>query len=229
MIKEIKRAGRRCIERAATYVGAGTLAWLALGAVSHGRLAAVESKERGGVVVKTASGSVQGEMEQGVLVFRGIRFAAPPVGSLRFRPPVPPAHWTEVRPALDFVPACPQVVDIDPTENNNSVMAEDCLAVNVWTPGADAKKRPVMVWIHGGGFYEASARNTWYDGATLARRGDVVVVTCSTAWVHWVSSSFQRSEVRTMLRAGISAFSIKSRRSNGCNRTSGRSAAIRTM
>jgi para-nitrobenzyl esterase len=77
---------------------------------------------------------------------------------------------------VDFAPACPQLVEIDPTENNNSVMAEDCLAVNVWTPQADAKKRPVLVWIHGGGFVEGSARNTWYDGATLAGRGDVVVV-----------------------------------------------------
>jgi para-nitrobenzyl esterase len=82
-----------------------------------------------------------------------------------------------VRSALDFAPACPQLVEIDPTENNNSVMAEDCLAVNVWTPRADEKKRPVMVWIHGGGFIEGSARNTWYDGANLAGRGDVVVVT----------------------------------------------------
>jgi len=68
-------------------------------------------------------------------------------------------------------------VDIDPTENNNSVMAEDCLALNIWTPGADARKRPVMVWIHGGGFISGSARNTWYDGAALAAHGDVVVVT----------------------------------------------------
>jgi para-nitrobenzyl esterase len=115
-------------------------------------------------------------MEKGVLAFRGIRFAAPPVGALRFRPPVPPAPWTEQRPALDFAPACPQLVEIDPTENNNSVMAEDCLAVNVWTPQADSKRRPVLVWIHGGGFVEGSARNTWYDGATLAGSGDVVVV-----------------------------------------------------
>jgi para-nitrobenzyl esterase len=81
-----------------------------------------------------------------------------------------------VRPALDFAPACPQLIHVDPVENNGSVMAEDCLAVNVWTPGADAKKRPVMVWIHGGGFSEGTARNTWYDGATLAGRGDVVVL-----------------------------------------------------
>jgi len=137
----------------------------------------VESKGTDGVVVKTALGPVKGETERGVLVFRGIRYASPSVGPLRFRPSIPPNAWTEVRPALDFAPACPQLVEIDPTENNNSVMSEDCLAVNVWTPGADNKKRPVMVWTHGGGFTGGSARNTWYDGARLADRGDVVVVT----------------------------------------------------
>jgi para-nitrobenzyl esterase len=76
-------------------------------------------------------------------------------------------------------------VEIDPTENNNSVMAEDCLAVNVWTRRADNKKRPVMVWIHGGGFVEGSARNTWYDGAKLAGRGDVVVVTVQYRMGAW--------------------------------------------
>jgi para-nitrobenzyl esterase len=146
---------------------------------------AVESKGTDGVVVKTASGAVKGEREQGVLVFRGVRYAAPPVGTLRFRPPVLPIAWVEVRPTLDFAPACPQLVEADPTENNNSVMAEDCLALNVWTPGADDKKRPVMVWIHGGGFVEGSARNTWYDGAKLAGRGDVVVVTVQYRMGAW--------------------------------------------
>ena len=137
----------------------------------------VVSNGTGGVVVKTANGPVQGETEGGVLVFRGIRFAEPPVGKLRFRPPVPPAPWSDVRPALDFAPACPQIVELDPTENNNSVMAEDCLAVNVWTPKADSGKRPVMVFIHGGANIDGSARNTWYDGTTLAERGNLVLVT----------------------------------------------------
>jgi para-nitrobenzyl esterase len=136
---------------------------------------AVESKGTGGVVVKTVSGRVKGEIEKGVLVFRGIRYAAPPISSLRFRPPTSPTAWSDVRPVLDFAPACPQLVETDPTENNNSVTSEDCLAVNVWTPRADNEKRPVMVWIHGGGLIEGSARNTWYDGARLAGRGIVVV------------------------------------------------------
>ena len=137
----------------------------------------VVSKGTGGVVVSTTYGPVQGETEEGIFVFRGIRFAEPPTGKLRFRPPVPPKAWTKAKAALDFAPACPQLVEIDPTENNNSVMAEDCLAVNVWTPRADGGKRPVMVFIHGGANIDGSARNTWYDGTTLAERGNLVLVT----------------------------------------------------
>lgn len=138
---------------------------------------AVSSTGIGGVVAHTRYGPVKGETEGTVLVFRGIRYAQAPTGALRFQPPVAPSAWKAVRPALDFAPACPQLVDVDPTENNNSVMAEDCLAVNVWTPKVDGKKRPVMVFIHGGAFIDGSARNTWYDGTSLAERGDVVVVT----------------------------------------------------
>ena len=138
---------------------------------------AVTSAGTGGRTVMTTAGLVQGDWERGVQVFRGIPFAEPPVGALRFRPPVEHKPWRGTRLALDFAPACPQIVTIDPTENNNSVQSEDCLAVNVWTPAADAKRRPVMVFIHGGAFIEGSARNTGYDGAVLARRGDLVVVT----------------------------------------------------
>ncbi len=148
------------VRLAAADVMRGTLRLLPLSILLFVPFRTIELKGTTGLVVKTTYGPVVGATERGVLVFRGIRFAAPPVGPLRFRPPVSPTSWTEVQPALDFAPACPQLVDIDPTENNNSVMAEDCLAVNIWTPHADAKKRPVMVWIHGGGFIGGSARNT---------------------------------------------------------------------
>jgi len=138
---------------------------------------AVTSTGTGGRIVMTAAGLVQGDWERGVQVFRGIPFAEPAIGALRFRPPVEHEPWRGVRPALDFAPACPQIVTIDPSENNNSVQSEDCLAVNVWTPAADSNRRPVMVFVHGGAFIEGSARNTGYDGAVLARRGDLVVVT----------------------------------------------------
>ena len=85
-----------------------------------------------------------------LLAFRGIPYAAAPVGALRFRAPQPPAMREGVLSALDMSPACPQLIDADLTENNHAMMAEDCLSLNVWTPGTDARKRPVMVWIHGG-------------------------------------------------------------------------------
>lgn len=152
------------------------LLWLVL-IIAAGPAFAVVSTGGGGTIVQTTSGPVLGDSENGVDVFRGIRFAQTPVGRLRFRPPEPVVPWSYVRPAQDFAPACPQLVGIDPTENNNSVMAEDCLAVNIWTPKVDSRKRPVMVFIHGGAFVEGSARNTWYDGTSLARTGDVVIVT----------------------------------------------------
>jgi len=150
---------------------------LLIAIVVFGEVSGVASKGIGGTVVQTTAGPVRGETEGNVQVFRGIRFAQPPIGQLRFGPPLPVIPWTDVRPALDFAPACPQLVSIDPTENNNSVMSEDCLAVNVWTPRIDDTKRPVMVFIHGGAFVEGSARNTWYDGTALAERGNVVVIT----------------------------------------------------
>jgi para-nitrobenzyl esterase len=129
------------------------------------------------VRAETAQGVLEGESLGKVLAFRGIPYAAAPVGNLRFQPPQAPQAWTGVRSALDMGPSCPQLIDDDPTENNDQVMAEDCLSLNVWTPRLDARKRPVMVWIHGGAFVVGSSRNTWYDGAHLAARGDVVVVT----------------------------------------------------
>src|SRR5438105_1312474 len=133
----------------------------------------------------TSQGTLEGESLGNVMVFRGIPYAAPPIGNLRFQPPQPPKSWTGVRAALDMGPACPQLIDADPTENNDSVMAEDCLSLNVWTPRTDAGKRPVMLWIHGGAFVVGSARNTFYDGANLAARGDMVVVSINYRLGAW--------------------------------------------
>ena len=100
MQESIERVAMSSVRWAATHIRLGTLAMLSLVALSSVRLDAFESKGIGGVVVATASGPVLGETEKSAQVFRGIRFAAPPVGPLRFRPPVPPTPWTEVRPAL---------------------------------------------------------------------------------------------------------------------------------
>ncbi|HVH85442.1 MAG TPA: carboxylesterase family protein, partial [Terriglobales bacterium] len=129
------------------------------------------------VVANTTYGPVEGQKIKDIEVFRGVPFAAPPVGPLRFRPPVAPAARRQPLPAKLRTPACAQVLYYDPTENSNDVMSEDCLTLNIWTQAADTKVRPVMVFIHGGALVGGSARNTWYDGTTLAKRGDVVVVT----------------------------------------------------
>jgi para-nitrobenzyl esterase len=156
-----------------------------LAAAIFARGAAAEDGPPVLVRAQTAQGAVEGESLGKVLAFRGIPYAAPPIGKLRFRPPQPPAAWTGVRPALDMSPACPQLIDDDPTENNEAVMSEDCLALNVWTPRIDSAKRPVMFWIHGGGFTVGATRNTWYDGRHLSARGDVVVVSINYRLGAW--------------------------------------------
>ena len=133
-------------------------------------------------IVETTGGPVRGERAAGVCVFRGIPFAAPPVGALRWRPPARPEPWRAVRDATAFGPVSPQnpivigaglpVLDEVPGEQS-----EDCLHLNVWTPGIDAARRPVMVWIHGGAFVLGCGAMPLYDGRRLATRGDVVVVT----------------------------------------------------
>ncbi len=134
---------------------------------------------------ETATGKVRGQSDDGVLTFKGIPFAAPPVGELRFAPPVPPQPWVAERnctryttvslqprdPLSDMIPAC---------ESNyyapGTAQAEDCLNLNVWTPALTGS-RPVMVWIHGGGYVTGSGTGLWTEGTTFARRHDVVVVT----------------------------------------------------
>lgn len=129
-------------------------------------------------VVYTRHGAVRGMESGGVVVWRGVPFAQPPLGTLRFRPPQPPQPWSGVRDATAFGPACPQPAflfeqmlgaEAPPTD-------EDCLTLNVWSPAADAAHRPVLVWIHGGAFVNGSGSTAWYDGESFAR-DDTVVVT----------------------------------------------------
>jgi para-nitrobenzyl esterase len=143
-------------------------------------------------VVKTKYGPVQGLMENGVCAFKGLRYAAPPIGKLRFMPPQPPAPWTDTFDASDFgAPAMQMAGGVTTVATNDfgfqmhrvfttpselKVMNEDCLYLNVWTPAADGKRRPVMVWIHGGGFAYGSGAQPIYQCDGLARRYDVVAV-----------------------------------------------------
>ena len=133
--------------------------------------------------VQTQSGQLRGQAEGGIHVFRGVPYAQPPVGELRWRRPQPREPWDGVRDALEFGP-----ISIQPPRpaagpfagimgHSQELTSEDCLYLNVWTPGLDDQRRPVMVWIHGGGLSSGSGSSPAYDGAPLASRGDVVIVT----------------------------------------------------
>lgn len=120
-------------------------------------------------------GQIEGVRDGGLTVFRGIPYAAPPVGALRWRPPQSVLSWPGVRRADTFAPACMQVGVSMPGETPPKI-SEDCLYLNVWTPAEGAHSRlPVLVWIHGGGFVNGSASMPLYWGDALARRGIVVV------------------------------------------------------
>lgn len=127
--------------------------------------------------VKIASGALQGTRENNLSVFKGIPYAAPPVGELRWREPQPVAPWSDVRPANAFGNACIQSGSVT-LEGAGRVgeTNEDCLYLNVWTPNPDPNaKLPVMVWIHGGALVLGAGSLPLYDGANLAERGAVVV------------------------------------------------------
>ncbi len=131
-------------------------------------------------IAQTAAGKLRGSQEHDLHVLRAIPYAAPPLGDLRFRAPQPHPSWSGVRDATEFGPIAIQ----ESMEALEALLpappqpqSEDCLFLNLWTPGLDQAARPVMVWIHGGSFTQGSGSEPLYLGANLARRGDVVVVT----------------------------------------------------
>jgi para-nitrobenzyl esterase len=138
-------------------------------------LAATAAAAVAGDTVKVAQGSLHGATAGAVTSFKGVPFAAPPVGDLRWKPPAAAASWTGVREATAFGPACMQMrraVGGPPQDQS-----EDCLTLNVWTP-AKAKpgaRLPVMVWVHGGSFTGGSGSNAIYDGTHFAEKGVVLV------------------------------------------------------
>ncbi|MBV9861292.1 MAG: carboxylesterase/lipase family protein [Alphaproteobacteria bacterium] len=137
-----------------------------------------------GPVIETAAGRLRGTQAGGIHAFKGIPYGASTAGANRFLPPRPAVPWAGVREALSYHAQAPQA----PRAKRRSELefllgpsdatpeSEDCLTLNVWSPGLDRAKRPVMVWLHGGAFAYGSSNRAFSDGANLARRGDVVVV-----------------------------------------------------
>ena len=125
------------------------------------------------MLAHTQSGTLEGVERGGVSAFRGVPYAASPTGALRWRPPQAAMAWAGVRPAGTFGNGAAQ----SPLLGVAEPLDEDCLYLNVWTPGTDDAAPPVMVWIHGGAFELGAGSQAIYDGARLALRGDVVVVT----------------------------------------------------
>lgn len=143
-------------------------------------------------VVETKYGQVQGLQDRGIHEFLGLRYGKAPIGELRFMPPQAPDTWEGIAdatsigaPAMQmYVSSGPRTSDftrqmqtIFPTDGEAKIDNEDSLFLNVWTPGVDEQKRPVMVWFHGGGYAYGSGGWPAYDGRNLAEKGDVVVVT----------------------------------------------------
>jgi para-nitrobenzyl esterase len=157
---------RRVASLMRTVARTGLLAVLALGAA--------RADDAG--QVKTARGIVRGETRDGVVSFKGIPFAAPPVGALRWKPPQPAQRWSNIRAAASYGPDCMQIPFPGDAAPLGVKPDEDCLYLNVWRPEhAASGKLPVLVWIYGGGFVNGGSSPEVYDGSAFARDGVVLV------------------------------------------------------
>jgi para-nitrobenzyl esterase len=182
---------REFLSGAATLAGASAAATLAaapgvaLGAVREGAGKSVITTPAN-AVVETSAGKIRGYVRNGIFTFKGVPYAGTTAGDARFQPPAPVTPWTQVRASMSYGPVCPQPVRGGWAMDRLAFLfdwddghpGEDCLRLNVWTPAADDRsKRPVMVWLHGGGYEAGSSQELpSYDGENLSRRGDVVVV-----------------------------------------------------
>lgn len=164
----------------------GLLGLAALGMASPVRAASRSEGKRGSappnLTVETHRGKVRGSLDENIRVFKGIPYAATTDGLNRFRPPKQAKSWTDVRDAVAYGPMCPQIgrerASYAASWTSDKDASEDCLVLNVWTPALrDQRKRPVMVWLHGGGFSAGSGSRNVFEGTRLCQRGDVVVVT----------------------------------------------------
>jgi para-nitrobenzyl esterase len=144
--------------------------WCALLAIAAPLLSSVEARENRVVMIESGQLAGVPARDPSITVYKGIPFAAPPVGELRWRPPQPPIAWQGVRNAGEFGSICPT------PRKSSEPMSEDCLFLNVWSGARSAgEKRPVLVWIYGGGFLVGSGSDPMHDGEGLALKGAVVV------------------------------------------------------
>jgi para-nitrobenzyl esterase len=189
--------GRRILLKGAAGILGGVAAASAMPAMAAEQEKAVATKTNAGgrtilasdedAIVTTPSGKVAGYVRNQIFTFKGIPYGDTTEGANRFLPPSPPKPWTGIRSSRQFGHVAPQAARTGWANDeeafvfswDDGIQGEDCLRVNLWTPGInDGKKRPVMVWLHGGGFAAGSGQELLsYDGENLARRGDVVVVT----------------------------------------------------
>lgn len=169
-----------------SFIGFGTLAASALMSGKFSSALAENAKMKPGETVETNLGKVRGATQNGVHAFKGVPYAASTAGENRFMPPKKREPWSGVRDALELGQRSPQLLSgfhgqVPPeveSMDRNEAMGEDCLVLNVWTPSvARGGKRPVMVWLHGGGYTTGSGGFICYDGAELARKHDVVAIT----------------------------------------------------
>jgi para-nitrobenzyl esterase len=134
-----------------------------------------------GAIVQTTAGQVRGVVQDKVHAFKGVPYGASTAGGGRFMPPAKPQPWNGARDALTLGPRAPQIFGGEPAEvaatDPREALGEDCLCLNIWTPSPwDGRRRPVMVWLHGGGFSSGSGGYSMYDGKELARKHDAVAI-----------------------------------------------------
>lgn len=174
---------RRFLGSTARLAGATAFGSSLLPMVKHADAGLVSDPDS---IVETTAGKIQGGAADGVHIFRGVPYGASTAGRRRFLPPARPDPWAGIRQTLYYGNSCPQTPYdlVKPasiswfTPFYKTEMSEDCLSLNVWTPAVNAGgKRPVMVWLHGGGYSRGSGSSSTYDGINLVRRGDVVAIT----------------------------------------------------